>query len=448
MANKLPPSPDSKSGPPALKTLLADRNILTVLLTFYLHLGDIFRLPMPGLTLYVLGGPEAARFLMATHRTSLLWRMENDPVAKLLRRGVLMQDGDAHDDIRRRMMPPLQRKALDNYVPQILQYTEQVSSSWQDDTVYNMHLEMRKLALLILTGTLFDVDCTAELPWLVPAVKKALKYVSPGLWLVWRGVPRPGYQEHLQKIDHFLYRIIAERRANPSSSQDLLTILVNDPEMDDDLIRDQLLTMLIAGHDTSTSLLSWVLYFLSENPQIQLKAQQEIDTILADQTPSSDNIKGLVYLDQVIKETLRFYPPIHAGNRVNTEDLEFQGYHIPKGSRMLFSIYLTHHNPELWPDPEKFDPDRFAPEKPTPPSYTYLPFGGGPRNCIGAAFAQIEARIILSRLLQAFYFSSTGRHVKVQMGASLDPHPGVFLKVNKRKPIAIAESKHSELIGV
>jgi cytochrome P450 len=448
MKNNLPPSPDSKSGPPALKTLLKERNILSVLLTFNHHLGDIFRLPMPGLTLYVLAGPEAARFLMASHRASLLWRMENDPVAKLLRQGVLMQDGDSHDDIRRRMMPPLQRKSLDDYVPQMLHFTDAVSSTWQDDQVYNMHLEMRKLALLILTSTLFDVDCTNELSWLVPAVKKALKYVSPGLWLVWRGVPRPGYQEHLERIDQFLYRIIAERRANPSSSQDLLTILVNDPEMDDDLIRDQLLTMLIAGHDTSTSLLSWVLYFLSEHPHILKKTQEEIDAVLGVQNPDAENVKGLVYLDQVIKETLRFYPPIHAGNRVNTEDLEFQGYTIPKGSRMLFSIYLTHHNPEHWKNPEIFDPDRFAPEEPTPPPYTYIPFGGGPRNCIGAAFAQVEARIILARLLQAFDFRSTGKHVMVQMGASLDPHPGVFLKVNKRKQITVAESQHSELIGV
>ncbi len=295
-----------------------------------------------------------------------------------------------------------------------------------------MHLEMRKLAITALTGTLFGVDSTHELNWLVPAMIRTLKFISPGLWLFWRRIPRPGYRKYLESIDRYLYALIAQRRTHPTGANDLLSILVKDPEMDDDLIRDQLVTMLIAGHDTSTCLLSWVLYFLAEYPEIQSKARDEVDRMLGSDPPTIDKLANLVYLDQIIKESLRIYPPIHAGNRITTEDLDFQSYTIPAGSRVLFSIFLTHHDDKHWTDPESFNPDRFAPELPTPAPYTYLPFGGGPRNCIGAAYAQVEAQVILARLLQKYQFVSMGRHAKPFMGASLDPHPGVWLKIKKR----------------
>jgi len=203
--------------------------------------------------------------------------------------------------------------------------------------------------------------------------------------------------------------------------------------MSDDLIRDQLLTMLIAGHDTSTALLAWALYLLGAHPGAMARARAEVDAVLGRQTPAIEHAGQLPYLDQVVKETLRMYPPIHVGTRTAAMDLEFNGYHIPAGTRVLYSIYLTHRDPRHWPDPDRFDPERFSPEqnKARAP-YAYVPFGGGPRICIGFMFAEVEVKIVLARLLQQFDFAFIGHPVHQHMGATLEPRPGVSMRARRR----------------
>jgi cytochrome P450 len=210
------------------------------------------------------------------------------------------------------------------------------------------------------------------------------------------------------------------------------------PDMSDGLIRDQLLTMLIAGHDTSTALLAWALYLLGSHPQILAEARAEVDEVLPDpsRVPREEDLSRLQKIDQVIKECLRLYPPIHVGNRVAAEDLQVQGYDVSQGTRIMLSIYLSHRDPSEWENPEQFCPARFHKEQGTPvPPFTYLPFGGGPRNCIGAAFAQVEARTVLARLLQTFQFELLNESdVQAYMGATLEPRPGVMMMVQRRTP--------------
>jgi cytochrome P450 len=244
-------------------------------------------------------------------------------------------------------------------------------------------------------------------------------------------------------MDQYLYSIIRERRqalaqsgAAPAPS-DLLGALVATPGMTDDLIRDQLLTMLIAGHDTSTALLAWVFYLLGMHPTWMAKLQAEVDAVLGiqDEPPSNDQLNELLLLEQVVKEALRLYPPIHVGNRRAKEEMAICGYRIPEGSRVMYSIYLSHRDKAHWRDPEAFCPARFerGHEEKTPP-FTYVPFGGGPRICIGATFAQIEARAVLARLLQRFDFKLlNGEKIHPHMGATLEPRPGVLMRVRHRK---------------
>jgi cytochrome P450 len=164
------------------------------------------------------------------------------------------------------------------------------------------------------------------------------------------------------------------------------------------------------------------------------RLQIEVDDTLEGIQPNAENISRLIYLSQVIKETLRLYPPIHAGNRVAATDLEYKDYAIPAGSRIMYSIYLTHRHPDYWSDPSQFEPDRFAPgSHNTPKSYTYLPFGGGPRNCIGSAYAQVEAKVILARLIQKFNITLVQPKVHTFMGATLEPRPGVLMQVETRQ---------------
>jgi cytochrome P450 len=290
--------------------------------------------------------------------------------------------------------------------------------------------EMRRIALLVLMGTLYQTNFDPVIDQLWNAVLKTIQYISPGLWILWNQVPRPGYAKALREIDDYLYQIIRVRRANPIDGDDLLSLLVRRSDMDDDLIRDQLLTMLIAGHDTSTALLSWVLYLLGKHPEAMSQLEAEVMRT-DDQAPVTiESLTKLSFMDQVIDETLRLYPPIHLGSRLTADDIEFQGYRLPRNTRVMYSIYLTHRLPQYWDNPSAFRPERFA-IRPLP--YTYLPFGGGPRNCIGAAYAQAEAKIILMRILQRYHLELLPRPVHAHMGATLEPRPGVWMRVQKRK---------------
>jgi cytochrome P450 len=290
------------------------------------------------------------------------------------------------------------------------------------------------MALLILIGTMFRTDFRPELERLWPAVLRSLSYISPGLWLFWPSIPRPGYVRAIKQIDDYLYSLIQARRtAGEEPTGDLLGLLVNTPNLSDGLIRDQLYTMLIAGHDTSTALLAWAIYLLGRHEEVLARTRAEVDTVLGQDIPSLDTLGRLNYLEQVINETMRLYPPLHLGVRFAETDLEFKGYHIPAGSRLLYSPYLTHRHPDYWSEPDRFNPDNFSPEQSRHrPAFTFVPFGGGPRICLGAAFAQVEAKVILARILQTFDLTLTEPKVHLHMGVTLEPRPGVMMKVQRR----------------
>jgi cytochrome P450 len=421
------PLPDNRISLRALRGLVRERSVLTALEVFHAELGDVFGIPLPGFNPVMLVGPEANRFVLVEGRDDLRWRAEQDPVTRLLRHGVLVEDGDSHDRLRQEMNPALHKRTLDSYADQMWQCTDTITEGW-GDTPVDMLVEMRKVALLILTRTLFNVDFEPELPRLWGAILRTLGYISPGPWIIWPGIPRLGYQRALRTVDHYLYEIIRLRRATPGD--DLLGLLIASG-MPDELIRDQLLTLLIAGHDTSTALLSWALYTLSSRPEIQAKTQAEIDATLGENPPGYARVGQLRYLEQVVNETLRMYPPIHLGSRIAARDLEFQGYRIPAGQRVLYSIYLVQRDPRYWQNPSEFIPERFAPEQTRQP-YTFLPFGGGARNCIGMAFAQVEAKVVLARILQRYDLKITNPRVGLRMGATLEPRHGVQVKLQRR----------------
>jgi len=301
---------------------------------------------------------------------------------------------------------------------------------------------MRRIALLILTGAVFEVDFAPDMDRMWHSILSLLKYISPGLWIFWPDMPRPRYTRAIQEMDAYLYGIIRRRREELQASGrepnpgDLLGRLVVADGMTDDLIRDQLLTMFIAGHDTSTASLSWTLFLLGRHPEAMARVRAEVDSVLgsAEEAPTAEQLGRLQYLDLVFKEALRMYPPIHVGNRSTAQDVTVAGYRVPAGTRVMYSIYLSHRDKDLWPDPESFRPERFErgqDEKRLP--LTYVPFGGGPRNCIGAAFAQVEAKVVLSRIFQTFDLELLGGDkVRPYMGATLEPRPGVKMRVRRR----------------
>ena len=217
------------------------------------------------------------------------------------------------------------------------QCTDTIVDNWDTDAPLDMLVEMRRIALLVLMKTLFNVDFEPEMSCLWHAILRTLRYISPGLWIVWRGMPRPGYQAALRQLDDYLDQMIALRRRSGDHPDDLLGSLIA-LGMPDALIRDQLLTLIIAGHDTSTALLAWSLYLLSMHMDVQKAAQGEISAALGGQPPGFAQLTEQRYLDQVINETLRLYPPIHLGSRIAAADLEFQGCPIHAGQRPIFDL--------------------------------------------------------------------------------------------------------------
>lgn len=429
------PKPEQNTALRALRAIIRERSVMAGMQVFHDEIGDMFRLHVPGFSPVVMVGPEACRFVLVEARDELKWRIPKQPIVNLLDHGLLVEDGEVHDTLRRKLMPPLHKQMVTTYVETMVRRTDQITATWESGTAVDLLVEARKMTLLTLMDTLFDVDFTPEMTRLWDAVKYLTRYISPGLWLIWEDMPRLGYRRARAQVDGYWHDLIVKRRAELTAAPDetrvdMLSALIH-AELDNTTIRDQLMTMLIAGHDTATAALAWTFHLLGGHPDAMGRVQSEIDTVLNGAPPTAENVMGLTYLGQIIDETLRLYPPVHLGGRTAAVDLVFDGFAIPAGTRVLYSIYLTQRHRDWWHDPHTFDPERFAPGSKRDP-YIYLPFGGGARTCIGLAFAQVEMRVILARLLQQFTLSPTGRSIHVHMGATLEPRPGVIMTQHRR----------------
>ncbi len=348
------PGLNSSAGLSALRGLLSPQNLLGSLSAMGRKLGPIFQLRLPRFSPFVLSGSEAAHFTLVEGRNLFHWRNETDPVTSLLRHGVLVEDGQAHDDLRRQIMPALHRKQVEGYIEKMWKWSHAVTISWQPVTTYNMLVEMRRLALLIVMDTLFAIDMTPDLDRILPAILDILKFISPGVWLL--GARRKNFTKSIAAVNAYLEGLIHQRQSQSLGTENLLDQLISNG-MEVGLIRDQMLTLLIAGHDTSTALLAWALYLIGKYPDIQSRLAKEAGLLPPDQPPSIEQVSSLGYYEQVINETLRLYPPIHVGNRVTQADLSVCGYTVPQDSRVMLSYYSIHHDENHWPEPEQFDPE-------------------------------------------------------------------------------------------
>jgi cytochrome P450 len=419
----------ARAGLSALSALRGGfRGILPILETVQRELGDVFQLTLPGFRPVFVASPEALRQVLVDDRDAYLWRPNDDPVARLLRRGVLVTDGEEHTRLRAIMDPSSRRKHFAPRCQTIWRETDRIMDGWQDGRTYDMLAEMRKLALLIFEQVYFSHDLLPELDSIWRPMLKTLNYIGPGLWVVTGASDPP---QEIRALDEHLFALIRQRREDRNPPDDLLTHLVRSLD-DDQLVRDQMLTMLIAGHDTSTAHLAWTLYLLGRHRQWFDDAQSQIWEELGSEPPTPENVGRLTILDQVVKESLRLYPPIHVGNRFTVRDVELANYRAPKGTRVMLSYYLVQRHVDHWEAPGEFRPERWQPDfRPAP--FTYVPFGGGPRNCIGGAFAQLESRLVLARILQRQDLTLRSNKVSASMGATLEPHPSVKMRVEKKK---------------
>jgi cytochrome P450 len=245
------------------------------------------------------------------------------------------------------------------------------------------------------------------------------------------------FRRDLAVLDRVVYDVIRERRAHPDGRGDLLDMLMSavDEEtgqgMDDAALRDEVMTMFLAGHETTANGLAWTFYLLSKNPAVERKLRDELEQVLGGRAPTFEDLARLRYTTMVFQESLRLYPPAWLLPRTVREDDRLGEYSVPKGAIVLLSPYVLHRHPRYWNNPEGFDPERFENEKPGPlQRYTYFPFGAGPRQCIGSAFATLEAQLIMARVLQRYRLELVPtRKVEPEALITLRPKNGMWMRI-------------------
>ena len=367
-----------------------------------------------------------------------------------LGQGLLINDGESWLHQRRLMQPAFHRKRITAYSTVMTDNTTMLIEHWQIYVQQNSSLdiaeEMMSLTLQIVGKTLFSLDLSDKSNTIGEAVTTLLKLLGNYVYAPFPPISIPTARNRRllaanRTLEQVIYRMIAERRAQNVDTGDLLSMLLlaRDEEtgqgMNDRQIRDELMTMLLAGHETTANTLAWTWYLLSQHPEVEQRLYTEVDEVLGGTLPTVEHLSELKYTNMVLEEALRLYPPACIFGRKAIADDELGGYPIPANSMILVSPYAVQHHPDYWPDPERFDPERFTPEHTAErPHYAYFPFSSGPRMCIGSSFAMMEAQLILATIAQPYRLRLVPGHpVEPQMLVTLRPKYGLQMTIHRRE---------------
>lgn len=331
--------------------------------------------------------------------------------------GILSSEGDFHRHQRKLIAPSFQPRHIARYAESMGRYGEQIQQTWDDGAVIDINQQMTCLTMSIIGKALFDADVFTQTDELGAAMAITAEYVAHALSVLlptpysWPTRRNRHMHRAMEVLRNRIQSFIDERRTNPGEHNDFLSLLLqardeNGKPMSDKQIMAECLTLFGAGHETTATALAWSWYLLCQHPESYQKVQQEVDSVLQGRTPTYADLARLPYCLQVFKEAMRIYPPAYAISRRALCEVEIDSYHVPKNWVVLIAPYTLHRRTDYFPDPEKFDPDRFSPEREKQlPRYAYLPFGAGPRICIGMCFSMMEGHLLLATLAQRVSFS-------------------------------------------
>jgi cytochrome P450 len=368
----------------------------------------------------------------------------------VLGRGLLTSDGDFWLRQRRLAQPAFHRRRLEEFSVTMNASTQRMLEHWQaraaGGEIVNVDAEMMRLTLEITGRTLFGIDLTGTAATVGDAFNDVNEILSDintkpfgGLLLKFPWLPRMRrLYDGIRQLDGVVAAIIAERRREESVDRgDLLAMLMlaRDEEtgegMTDSQLRDEVMTILLAGHETTAVALSWAFYLLSNHPEVRRQLRAELSTVLAGRTPTVDDLPRLTYTRMVLDETLRLFPPAYSLARAAADGDVVGDFDVEPGGVITLSSYVTHRHPEFWDDPERFDPERFTPEAVKERHrFAYFPFGGGPRLCIGNNFAMMEMQLVLAAIVQRFDLDLVSDHeVGLEPLITLRPRHGVPMRL-------------------
>jgi cytochrome P450 len=400
---------------------------------------------VPALFLY---HPDDIEYVVSTNSRNFKKAMtlRSNFFQRLVGNGLLTSEGEEWKRQRRLTSPAFHRERIAAYAQTMVDYTKRLVANWQDGEVRDVHRDMMRLTLEIVVRCLFSADVSNDVNEVGVTLKEMVKPFASQATLKWilnNRLPTPyhfRFHALARKIDHVVYRLIAERRASGKDRGDLLSTLISAPDedgtqMNNRQLRDEVVTLFLAGHETTALTLAWTWYLLGKHPEMERKFHGELDEVLGAHEATIADLPMLKYTEQMVKESMRLYPPAYGLGREAIEDSEIGGYQIPKGTQVFMFQWATQRDSRFFDEPLQFRPERWTPRfEGSLPKYAYFPFGGGPRACVGASFAMMEIILVLATIGQRFRLELVPNHpVTILPAMSLRPRNGVKVVVRDRK---------------
>ncbi len=391
--------------------------------------GDIVHVKVGGLHVYLLNHPDDIEQVLVTHQQRFVKGRSLSGARRLFGNGLLTSDGLLHSRQRKIIQPAFHRSRLGGYAGAIIPLTSVQRDGWRDGDSIDMNAEMSRLTLAIAARTLFGAEgdrLAAADPALFADAVDLLDVPSlpyAGLVDVLRMRQLRRFRRARAQLHLMLNDVVEQRRRN-GGGDDLLSMLLTARRegMPEEQLRDELTTLLLAGHDTTANALAWAWLLLAANPAVEERLHAEVDDVIGGRAPVPDDLPALEFTKQVFAEAMRLYPPAWLLGRVAVERHEARGFVISPGSLVVLSPWVVHRDVRFYRDPERFDPDRWTPEhEQSRPRFAYFPFGGGSRGCMGEAFAWMEGILVLATIAQRWRF----RRMDAEMP---EPYPALTLK--------------------
>ena len=409
--------------------------------------GDVVRMRFLYLTAHFVYNPADIEYVLVTNAKNFIKsRSLRTPFfRRLVGNGLLTSEGEVWKRQRRLAQPAFHRQRISAYADVMVEYASRMIKSWRAGETRDIHRDMMRLTLEVVVKTLFNTDVSGEADKVGQVLSQMAKPFASQATLKWildNRLPTSthrSFNRAAREIDEIVYRLIAERRSSGSDEGDLLSMLVaahdeDGSRMNDKQLRDEVMTIFLAGHETTALTLSWAWYLLAENPVAEATFHAELDEVLGHRLPTVDDLARLKFTEMIAKESMRLYPPAYALGREAIEECEIGGYRVPAGAQVFMFQWATQRDPRFFAEPDAFRPERWTDEfSSTLPKFAYFPFGGGPRACIGNYFAMMEIVMLLATIGQRFRFSLVPDHAVTLMPAmSLRPANGIKVNVQHR----------------
>lgn len=423
------------------------RRAPTEFLTGLSMLGDVSTFRIGKIQAFLINHPDLIRDLLVTSNHKFVKGRALQRAKSLLGEGLLTSEGDFHLRQRRMIQPAFHRARINEYARAMVDFSGRMADEWRDGEIRDIDREMMRLTLQIVAKTLFNADVESETDRIGGAMStiiSAFNFMVLPFSEILERLPIPPVRRLKNArltLDRVIYEIIDERRASGEDKGDLLSMLLmaQDEEtggaMTDAQVRDECLTLFLAGHETTANALTWTLYLLSQNPEAETKFHCELDEVLKDKDLTPEDYPRLKYTEQIVAESMRLFPPAWTVGRLALENHEFGGFHVPAKSLVLASQYVAHRDARFWEAADRFIPERWErfSVKEAGSKFVYFPFSKGIRNCIGEQFAWMEAVLLLANLGRRWKLNlMPEQKIALQPMITLRPKHGMKMRIEKR----------------